>query len=62
MKTDSAISSISSLRHVGDLGNIKQSADGLVSTHFVDQVISLEGSNNVVGRSLVVSTGATIFI
>lgn len=55
MKTDSSMLSVFSLRHVGDLGNIKQSADGLVSTQFVDQVISLEGSNNVVGRSVVVS-------
>ncbi|XP_045156937.2 uncharacterized PPE family protein PPE62-like [Mercenaria mercenaria] len=42
------------LRHVGDLGNIRQSTAGLVSTQFVDQVISLEGSNNVVGRAFVI--------
>lgn len=41
------------LRHVGDLGNIRQTRDGLVSTQFVDQVISLEGQNNILGRTLV---------
>ena len=45
----------SRLRHAGDLGNILQSPQGLVSTQFSDMVISLEGINNVVGRSIVVS-------
>ncbi|XP_052257656.1 basic salivary proline-rich protein 2-like [Dreissena polymorpha] len=42
------------LRHVGNLGNIRQSTDGLVSTQFVDGVIALEGTNDIVGRSFVI--------
>ncbi|KAL3867865.1 hypothetical protein ACJMK2_040711 [Sinanodonta woodiana] len=42
------------LRHVGDLGNMRQSAQGISSTQFSDQVISLNGPNNIVGRSFVI--------
>jgi len=45
-----------SMRHVGDLGNIRQSTNGLVSTQFTDGVISLEGGNDIVGRAIVVSS------
>ncbi|KAK3592162.1 hypothetical protein CHS0354_019453 [Potamilus streckersoni] len=42
------------LRHVGDLGNMRQSAQGISSTQFSDQVISLNGPNNIIGRSFVI--------
>lgn len=43
-----------SLRHVGDLGNMLQSAQGVASTQFRDEVISLQGQGSILGRSLVV--------
>uniref|UniRef100_K1RAH2 Superoxide dismutase [Cu-Zn] n=1 Tax=Magallana gigas TaxID=29159 RepID=K1RAH2_MAGGI len=42
------------LRHVGDLGNMLQSAQGVASTQFRDEVISLQGQGSILGRSLVV--------
>ncbi|CAG2208698.1 SOD1 [Mytilus edulis] len=42
------------LRHVGDLGNMLQSKEGVSSTQFRDSVISLAGRNSVIGRSLVI--------
>ncbi|XP_060066924.1 uncharacterized protein LOC132547180 [Ylistrum balloti] len=42
------------LRHVGDLGNMLQSPQGVTSTQFRDGVISLQGPTSVVGRSLVI--------
>ena len=44
-----------SLRHVGDLGNMLQSTQGVSSTQFRDSVVSLAGQNSIVGRALVVS-------
>lgn len=42
------------LRHVGDLGNMLQSAQGVASTQFRDEVISLQGQGSILGRSLVI--------
>ncbi|XP_048761572.2 uncharacterized protein LOC125670441 [Ostrea edulis] len=42
------------LRHVGDLGNMLQSAQGVTSTQFRDEVISLQGQGSILGRSLVI--------
>ncbi|OWF38583.1 uncharacterized protein LOC110466097 [Mizuhopecten yessoensis] len=42
------------LRHVGDLGNMLQSPQGVTSTQFRDGVISLQGPTSVIGRSLVI--------
>ena len=47
-------------RHVGDLGNIKASASGSVITTFKDGLVSLEGVNNVSGRTVVVSSPHTL--
>lgn len=41
-------------RHVGDLGNIEANADGVANFSLIDDRISLEGVNSIVGRSLVV--------
>src|SRR5215212_275373 len=41
-------------RHVGDLGNIKADGQGHASYKRVDDVISLNGRNSIVGRSLIV--------
>ncbi|KAL5007081.1 hypothetical protein ScPMuIL_015887 [Solemya velum] len=43
------------MRHVGDLGNIRQASRGLVSTTFQDGVISLQGQTNINGRALVIT-------
>lgn len=44
------------VRHVGDLGNIVVNNRGGCKQVFIDNVISLEGRNNIIGRSLVVHT------
>ena len=41
-------------RHGGDLGNIAPGDDGTVKLHIADDVISLVGPFNVVGRGIVV--------
>ncbi|XP_012251678.2 superoxide dismutase [Cu-Zn] isoform X1 [Athalia rosae] len=41
-------------RHVGDLGNIEASSQGIASVNFSDHIISLSGVNGIVGRSVVV--------
>ncbi|XP_069126946.1 uncharacterized protein [Argopecten irradians] len=42
------------LRHIGDLGNMLQSPQGVTSTQFRDGIISLQGPTSVIGRSLVI--------
>ncbi len=42
-------------RHVGDLGNVEANASGVATVNITDKLISLEGANTIVGRSLVVS-------
>lgn len=42
-------------RHVGDLGNIVAGSDGVAKIEICDSVISLSGSLNVIGRTLVVN-------
>ena len=41
-------------RHVGDLGNIKADKKGKVFYKFNDKKVSLQGTNNVIGRAVVV--------
>ncbi|XP_069492451.1 superoxide dismutase [Cu-Zn] [Ambystoma mexicanum] len=42
------------VRHVGDLGNVTANDGGVAEIKFDDKVISLSGSNSIIGRSLVV--------
>lgn len=43
-------------RHAGDLGNIVADASGVAKIDITDAQIPLEGPNNILGRSVVVST------
>lgn len=45
------------IRHVGDLGNVVADANGVVSTSFSDNVISLFGSQSIIGRAIVLHAG-----
>ena len=42
------------VRHVGDLGNIKVDDKGIASINITDNLISLSGPNNILGRGFVV--------
>ncbi|XP_017891067.1 superoxide dismutase [Cu-Zn]-like isoform X1 [Ceratina calcarata] len=46
-----------SVRHVGDLGNIRANDQGEATVHIRDNVISFSGENNIVGRAFVVHSG-----
>ncbi|KDR82890.1 hypothetical protein GALMADRAFT_238526 [Galerina marginata CBS 339.88] len=46
-----------STRHVGDLGNIKTDENGEANFEFTDHLISLQGPNSIIGRSVVVHAG-----
>lgn len=41
-------------RHVGDLGNVEASADGIAKVNISDSTIQLCGPHNIIGRTLVV--------
>lgn len=43
------------LRHVGDLGNVVAGSDGVAKFEIKDKLITLNGPQTVVGRTLVVS-------
>ncbi|XP_033225482.1 superoxide dismutase [Cu-Zn], chloroplastic-like [Belonocnema kinseyi] len=42
------------VRHVGDLGNIKADEKGIASINITDNIISLCGPNSIIGRSFVI--------
>lgn len=42
------------MRHVGDLGNVTASANGVAKINIRDKTISLQGEHNIVGRTVVV--------
>lgn len=42
-------------RHVGDLGNIQANNKGKVVTKLTDNLVSLQGTNSVINRAVVVS-------
>ncbi|MGH8018997.1 MAG: superoxide dismutase family protein [Opitutaceae bacterium] len=44
-------------RHVGDMGNIVASSDGVGSLDYVDPHLSLKGEHSIVGRALIVHGG-----
>ncbi|KAM9635856.1 superoxide dismutase [Cu-Zn] [Trichechus inunguis] len=41
-------------RHVGDLGNVTANKDGVAHVSIEDPLISLTGSNSIIGRTMVV--------
>lgn len=41
-------------RHVGDLGNVTAGADNIAKIDITDKVISLTGSQSIIGRTMVV--------
>ncbi|PSN53786.1 Superoxide dismutase [Cu-Zn] [Blattella germanica] len=43
-----------SVRHIGDLGNVEASESGVAKVNICDKMISLTGSYNIIGRTLVV--------
>lgn len=43
-----------SVRHVGDLGNVAADDNGVVSTSYSDNVITLFGHRSIIGRAVVV--------
>lgn len=43
-----------SVRHVGDLGNVEAGADGVAKINITDKLIALAGTNNIIGRTVVV--------
>ncbi|MGB3649609.1 MAG: superoxide dismutase family protein [Rivularia sp. (in: cyanobacteria)] len=45
-------------RHVGDLGNITADASGNAKYNRVDNIISLDGANSIVGKAVIVHSGA----
>ena len=45
-------------RHVGDLGNITADASGNAKYNRVDNIISLDGNNSIVGKAVIVHSGA----
>lgn len=44
----------STIRHVGDLGNLEANSSGVATFNFTDSVISLSGANDIIGRAVVV--------
>lgn len=44
----------SDIRHVGDLGNIDVNSEGVANIDFTDHLIKLNGTNSIIGRSLVI--------
>ncbi|KYN40074.1 Superoxide dismutase [Cu-Zn] [Trachymyrmex septentrionalis] len=42
------------VRHVGDLGNVVANSEGEAVINITDNIISLRGSNSIVGRSIVI--------
>ncbi len=47
----------SEVRHVGDLGNLEANKYGFAHYDRVDSVITLEGENSIVGKSVVIHDG-----
>ncbi len=48
-------------RHVGDLGNIDASDEGVATISMEDNVVSLTGENSIVGKSIVIHAGEDKF-
>ena len=48
----------STIRHIGDLGNITADAAGNAKYDRIDSVISLEGANSIIGKGIIIHAGA----
>ncbi len=44
-------------RHVGDLGNLRASADGITSYTRVDSLLAFTGTNDIIGKAVIVHQG-----
>ena len=42
------------VRHVGDLGNLLSNKEGIAEICMIDRLVTLYGTNSVLGRSIVV--------
>lgn len=50
------------VRHVGDLGNVEASANGVAKVNISDSLIQLTGPHNIIGRTLVVNISVSFFL
>ncbi len=46
------------IRHVGDLGNISADENGNARYDRVDKLISFDGTNNIIGKGIIIHAGA----
>lgn len=44
-------------RHVGDLGNVVSNGAGVAQVNFVDDVLSFDGMDSIIGRAVVIHAG-----
>ena len=49
-------------RHVGDLGNVLRSEQGVAKSRHADSVISLDGPNSIVGKAVVIHAESDDFV
>jgi Cu-Zn family superoxide dismutase len=49
------------MRHVGDLGNLEADKDGKAHLEWLDTLITFEGTNSIIGRSVIVHEKADDF-
>ncbi|MDX1587243.1 MAG: superoxide dismutase family protein [Balneolaceae bacterium] len=47
-----------SLRHMGDMGNLPVGEDGNGTLDYLDTVIELNGPNSIIGRAIIIHSGA----
>ncbi|HKJ78868.1 MAG TPA: superoxide dismutase family protein, partial [Prolixibacteraceae bacterium] len=45
------------VRHIGDMGNLEAGNDGKAHMEYTDKMLSLTGSNSIVGRGIIVHAG-----
>lgn len=50
-----------SLRHMGDMGNITAGEDGTAQIHITDPRLSLDGPDSIIGRGVILHSGADDF-
>lgn len=45
------------MRHVGDMGNLEASADGMAMLEYTDPHLTFQGANSIIGRGIIVHAG-----